>query len=333
MRGTPLPPLITAGSVGDAVPGALGLPGTVVLFGGRDVGTDARSGGRIMGGWWFGDDHCLGLEAGGFFLGQNTRNFSATSFGTPLLARPFVDANTGLENVELVAAPNVLAGMISAHSSTSFWGYEANVRSTCLCGPCFFVDGIIGYRSLGLDDKLSVTENLTVLRAPGGNFLVNDSFATSNRFHGGQMGFIAEYKRGAWSLDLTTKVALGGTHQTVTINGSTVITDPVNGTSVSRGGLLAQPSNSGQFKRDVFSVVPEVGLNLGYQFTDHIRGFVGYNFLYWSNVVRAGNQVDRVVNPNVLPPAQPGGAARPLFSYNGSEFWAQGVNFGLEFRY
>jgi hypothetical protein len=80
-------------------------------------------------------------------------------------------------------------------------------------------------------------------------------------------------------------------------------------------------------------VVPEVGVTLGYQFNDHIRAFAGYNFLYWNNVARAGNQVDTSVNTNLLAPPLGGGPSRPAFSFNGSEFWAQGVTFGIEFRY
>ena len=80
-------------------------------------------------------------------------------------------------------------------------------------------------------------------------------------------------------------------------------------------------------------VVPEVGINLGYQFTNHIRGFIGYNFLYWSNVVRPGNQIDQAVNPNLIPPSIPGGPSRPTFDFHGSDFWAQGINFGLDIRW
>ena len=61
------------------------------------------------------------------------------------------------------------------------------------------------------------------------------------------------------------------------------------------------PTNIGEFNRNVFSVVPEVGRNVGYQLTDHIRTFVGYNFLYWSNVIRPGDQIDRVIDINNIP--------------------------------
>ena len=101
------------------------------------------------------------------------------------------------------------------------------------------------------------------------------------------------------------------------------------------GGLLALPgSNIGRFSKDRFAVVPEVGLNLGYQVTESVRAFVGYDFLYLSDVVRAGNQIDTRVNTNQLQrPMVAGGPTAPAFTFNGSDFWAQGLNFGLEFRY
>jgi len=100
----------------------------------------------------------------------------------------------------------------------------------------------------------------------------------------------------------------------------------------------------------MISVVPELGINIGYQITDHLRAYVGYNVIYWSDVVRPGDQIDRVINTTQLPnptlvvngvivPPQPNtpllnpALRRPAFSFNGSDFWAQGVNFGLEFKY
>ena len=57
----------------------------------------------------------------------------------------------------------------------------------------------------------------------------------------------------------------------------------------------------------------------------------------WNDVVRPGNQIDRVVNPNIVPTDQDfgvaGGPRRPAPLFNSSDFWAQGVNFGLHFRY
>src|SRR5262249_15174735 len=82
---------------------------------------------------------------------------------------------------------------------------------------------------------------------------------------------------------------LGSTAEVVDVAGSTVIAPPGQVPTVGNGGLLAQPTNSGHFSRDQFAVVPEVGINVGYQVTEHLRAFVGYSFLYWSNVARPGD--------------------------------------------
>ena len=55
-----------------------------------------------------------------------------------------------------------------------------------------------------------------------------------------------------------------------------------NGTvQTAQGGLLTVPgTNIGRFSQSRFAVVPEIGLNLGYQVTQRMKVFVGYNFLY-----------------------------------------------------
>ncbi len=355
-RGSPVPPLVTQGVINPAVsaitlnpanqallppgsppistllgPGSLGLPGTTTLFGGRDANTGVQSGFRVMAGYWFTDDHLLGIEAGGFFLGQQSNRFSTTSFGDPILARPFTDAFTGIQTAEAVANP-ALVGTVSAAVKSQLWGGEANLRSNLCCKCGYSFDLLAGFRVVGLDDSLEVNEALRAVMGPaaGTTFAIQDRFAVRNRFYGPQIGAIQELRRGNWFVDLTTKVALGTTQQIADVTGFSVI----NGTS-SMGGLLAQPTNIGTHTRDVFGVVPEVGLTVGYQFSEHWRAFAGYNFLYWNNVARAGNQVNPVINQNQLPPPVTPltGPPQPLFNFTGSEYWAQGVTFGLEFRY
>ncbi len=66
---------------------------------------------------------------------------------------------------------------------------------------------------------------------------------------------------------------------------------------------------------------------------------VGYSFLYVSSVARPGDQIDRVINPNTSPAigSNFSGAVssppHPALNVQSSDFWAQGLNFGLEFRW
>jgi hypothetical protein len=103
-------------------------------------------------------------------------------------------------------------------------------------------------------------------------------------------------------------------------------------------GLLAQGTNSGHFTNNTFSVVPEVGINLGWQATQHLKLYCGYNFLYWTDVLRVGDQIDTTLNVPSRPgplllQRQPANPARPTVLFNNSDFWAQGVNFGLQFTW
>jgi hypothetical protein len=202
---------------------------------------------------------------------------------------------------------------------------------------------IAGFRYLDLQEDLVITENITILPGapaplnPGDMISVTDRFETRNRFYGGQLGARGEWYRGCWFVNATGKIALGSTRQQVSIRGNTVFT-PAGGAAVTQeGGLLALPTNIGDYERDRFTVVPEIGINVGRQLNDNLRVYAGYTFIYWSSVVRPGDQIDPVVNPTQLPTiAGPGtlvGPARPAFAFQETDFWAQGLNLGMELQW
>ncbi|HLJ93583.1 MAG TPA: BBP7 family outer membrane beta-barrel protein [Gemmataceae bacterium] len=341
MKESPIPPLVTTSPLGTTrdLAGVLGAPGTAVLFQGD--GNPERSGGRFTLGFWFDNEHIIGLESTTFFLGERSMTFRAGSAGSPILARPFFNVLTGAEASELVAFPGVLAGNVAISSANQLWGTELNLRTNWWRGCFWDVDWLFGVRFLQLEDNLSIAEGLTVPAGAGPSagsaIVVQDRFGTHNFFVGGQTGFDVGFHCGRWSLDLLGKVALGNTHQELNVNGFTQFAVPGLPMSVQPGGLYALPSNIGHYSRDRFSVVPEAGFNIGFQLTRCLRAVVGYSFLYNSAVLRAGNQIDRSVNVTQLPsqvgPGTLAGPARPAPVFRSSDFWAQGVNIGLELRY
>jgi hypothetical protein len=129
------------------------------------------------------------------------------------------------------------------------------------------------------------------------------------------------------------KVAVGNTHSRTLINGSTTITPPDATATTSQGGFLALPTNMGDHETNQFSVVPELGLTAGYALLPRLRATFGYTFMYWGNVVRSGNQIDLSVDPRQLPPATNANSLRPEFQRHVSDFWAQGMNIGLDLRF
>ena len=94
-------------------------------------------------------------------------------------------------------------------------------------------------------------------------------------------------------------LAIGDTAQQLTISGSQRFCH--YGRCIFTGGVLALPSNIGHFNHNAFSFVPEIGVNVGYQILPCLRGFVGYNFLYSTNVIRPGTSIDRSLDVTQIP--------------------------------
>jgi hypothetical protein len=341
-----LPLLITT-----SAPQFNGIPGlgntTAVLQG--NFGDTFQSGARFTLGRWFGPCQTRGFEGRFFFLDETNSTFTASSDQFPVLARPFFNVNQPFGPFsEVVSDPNRGLGFVVVNRESSAWGAEANYRRF-LCGnPCARVDAIVGFRYFGLKEQLSITEQFTsfgngttVGGVPviAGN--VNDTFRTENQFFGGQIGLAGEIHRGRWTLEGRATVAFGNVQQTAEITGSQSLLLANGNRAAFQGGLLALPgANIGRYTQNQFAVIPEVGLNLGYQVTQRLRVFVGYNFLYLGNALRPEGLIDPNVDaariPNFPLPGTPGplgGIPRPTPQFNLSDYFVQGVSFGLQFRW
>ena len=345
---TSLAPASSLGVGGVLGFGFLGDPATRSLLGPGTLGGTFRNGLRLRAGYWFDDCGTCGIDGSFFFLGRQSNSSPFGSNQFPVITRPFFAPNLNQEFGETVAFPGFSAGSLRVNNSSSLWGTDVNLRHA-LAKTCEFrAEWFVGYRVLSLSESLSVSENVLALSnnlndlggmdPPGTRIAVQDRFATRNWFNGGQVGLAAERNWGRVSLDVRGSVALGNTHQELTISGSQVKLLPGAVTpTVFNGGLLAAGPNLGRFSRDRFGVVPEVSLNLGYWLTQNLKVYGGYNFLYWSSVIRPGDQIDRVVDLTFVPNPPVGvafsGQNRPQPLLRQTDFWAQGIQFGLEGRW
>jgi hypothetical protein len=343
MKGERLPPLVTTSPAGTPQnqAGVLGADNTTVLFGNSTVNNGAQGGWQINTGYWLDQNRRWGIEGNFFMLSTQNTNFSASSNGDPILARPFFDAVTNQNSSELVALPGLAKGSISASAlTTGLIGAGAMFRANLCCDSCFRIDWLGGYRYLNFSDRLNVNESLTSTNpdsfvVPGTTIAVGDRFATRNTFNGFNTGLSAQFQRGPWALEGLATVAVGDNHRVVSIDGATTVTVPGLPSVTNAGGLLALPSNIGRFGGDHVAVIPQFGMNLYYQITPWLRATAGYTFLLWPEVVRSADAIDTTVNPNLLPPTNPlgGGPARPAFTGGTSTFWAQGISAGLQLRF
>jgi len=247
--------------------------------------------------------------------------------GFPLGASSFV-----------LAQPGFAAGGQGIASSLQFWGVEGNGIYRGFNTAGLDVSLLAGVRYLDLREGLSIVSTESLLTGAG-NFIGTDSFSTRNQFLGGEVGVKVQKQFDKFDASLLAKVALGDNYQTVVINGNSAVSGFGLPAGISPGGIFSQATNIGQQSRNQFAVVPEAQLQAGYRVSSAVRIFAGYDFLYVSNVVRPGNQIDTTLNFTGNPaiagvsPAILTGAARPQALFNGSSFWAQGVKLGASYAF
>jgi hypothetical protein len=351
INGYHVPPLATTSNTADA---GIISPGnsTRVIFGDDTFNRGSLSGMRLTAGYWFNCEE--GIEVSAFFLGRDTESTLLRGTQFPVLARPFTDVNRNIPFSQITNFPNLFCGDLSILSPFSLWGTEVNLRCNLCCWhscECelersYRVDMLVGFRYLDMDERLTLQEDIIGdAAAPSGandRITVVDTFGTRNQFYGGQVGLDAEYHWGRWSLNARSKLALGDTHERIQIDGSQRLVSLIDGSVQNfRGGLLAlDGANIGVFTKDRFSVVPELTLTVGYQLYDHVRIFGGYNVLYWSNVIRPGDQIDTRLDVSKIPNFNTGNPAdavpapgHPSVPFKTSDFWAQGITVGFEIRY
>lgn len=354
-KSTQLPVLGSTGMAIGPTPGQ--YTGAVLPIISGSFGQTLHGGARFGGGYWFGDDQVRGIDARVMFLFRNGNSFATNSNQYPVLGRPFFNINPGVPSAtgnpvgvinELIGLPGVALGSLNVQLENSLWGADVNYRRNLfggVCAPCFRLDALIGYRYLNFKEQLSITESALLYNPPPPGVptlsLVNDQFRAENNFHGGQIGLVGEFRRGRWFIDGRASIALGSVRQTAEISGGQAMFVPSTGQStVAQGGLLAVPgANIGTFTQNKFAVLPEVGVNFGYQVTPHLRVFAGYNFLYLSSVLRPAGVIDPVVDagrvPNLLqtPIAPVAGVVRPTPQMRTTDFFAQGISFGLQWNF
>jgi hypothetical protein len=338
-RDSKFPPLVTTSPNGtdrdDA--GVLGVGSTSILFGGDEaIESGSLSGGRLTVGLWL--DSCQGTSVVGraFGIEDHGVTFAAASDGSQILARPFFNAFTGEQDSLLLGFPEEILGDIQITQDIQTRGAQAMFRHLYKAGCNYRVDIIYGYRYLGVDETLEISNSLEFID-PSSNIFGNtiqqlDVFEVENEFHGGDLGLAGHSEEGRWTLDFLGTVALGSMKQRATLRGNTVTT-PDDGDPVTvNGGLLTQQSNIGSFKDDPFTVVPEFTVTLGYLITPRLDMSIGYTFLYVNHVSRPGELIDTAVNLTQQT-GQLEGPARPAFEFQDSDYWLQGLNFGLNLRF
>ena len=333
-KGNPAPPLVSNG--------LLGNHDQHLVLGGQDIDANPHPGFRLTAAYAV--TPSWGVEGTFFYVPPRSSRTSVSSsgrVGSTDLSIPFIDALTGRESDTPLSVAGRHAGSATEEFRDSLLGVELNATMRAPTVGPLRLEGLAGLRYLRLRETYTFsTDSPDIPPRPPDVFQTRDEFDTTNDFFGVQVGARGRARWGAFFADGLVKIALGAMVQSLDIAGQLVTNDfnRLGPPQTFAGGYFALPSNIGERTRTVFAVVPEAGLTLGYQVTQQLSVFAGYTFLYVSNVLRAPDQVDRRINPSQAPAITGklpdlSGPAEPSRRFNGSDFWAQGLNVGLAFRF
>jgi hypothetical protein len=333
-KGVNAPPLVTSSSL--AAGGVIGTGDTVIRFGQDYQHHEMRPGGKLKIGWWFDVEQYSAMEWHYFELdGRNIRLHDEVTDGSSILARPFIDATTGDESAAITAS-DTRDGTIDALNNFQFTSTGIIYRNLFWASPYARIDYLVGYRHAHLFDRVRAEEFFITTGdadfADGDEVTRVDQFRAVNQFDGADLGLSAWWSNnGKIAVTGVARFAIGATHNASIINGFTRV-ESGNTTTTTNGGVLAQPSNIGRNSIQEFGTLTEVGLGLSWQPGCYWKFNLGYTWIYWSQVARALDQIDRTLDPAQLAPTNDVGT-RPAFELRTTSFWAQGLTAGFQYQF
>ncbi len=283
------------------------------------------------------------VEADYFFLSsrRSEARFASSSSGDPLIARPFINAATGMPDDTRVSSPGVASGSLAIGARTRLSGAEIGVASSLISRETCHIAALAGLRFLRLEDELGFDQRFDVFPGVagfGGSTVdLHDGFRADNRFFGAQVGIDTGVRNGALTIDFRGKLGVGQMRQAADIDGATSVLAPTGSRTVYQGGLLALRTNIGSHRRSRPALIPEGSLGVGWRLTRNLKATAGYSLLWIDRVARAPAQIDPVVNTTQFPILSGSGllvgAPRPAFDFNDKSFWMQRVAIGLDLKF
>ncbi|MGB7343552.1 MAG: BBP7 family outer membrane beta-barrel protein [Pirellulaceae bacterium] len=333
-----LPSLLTTDPTGTPLADVGVTSSSRTIYGNETVGDWAHSGLRLRLGRSFSNSRLSRMELDLWTLFEGSDDFDTSSTGgTPILSRPFNNAQTGSGDAQIISYPGTSNGSFNAEYSRRAFGIDPTIFICLGAKDCRWLEFTTGYRYLNLQDELTLNEHVVLepggLIAPGTGFDVQDQFTATNQFHLWQIGLSHTEYHGDWLLNARGNLGLGAAIKEVEIEGSTVGFIGSTVTSTQSAGFLALHTNRGNHDETDFTVIPELNLNLQRRLGDNWTANVGYTVIFLADAVKAVDHVPTTIDPRNLPTPQPGAGPDPQFAFVNDDIWLHGLNFGLRYEF
>lgn len=312
------------------------LPAGEILFGASTVGDDLRVGGRFELGGYLHYDQMDSINGRFWSLGQAQVVFDSGDLDpTVSVIRPFIDVEDGSVtfNQEIGLPINNIGGSTGSMRvvmDANVWGGDVLWRHRYYRSCNAKADILFGYHGSRVDEDIVIDQSFS---NSGVQFDGRDIFSAKNDFHGVVLGLQVVSHQGPWTIDMLAKIALGDMHQRVYVDGWETRDDGVT-EETTTGSLLALPTNIGRGERNKFAVVPELAIESRWQCRENVELTAGYTYVFWSDVMQAGELIDRTINGSQTSGGALNGVRRPAPPvFQDGTYWVHGFNLGLTWTY
>lgn len=93
-----------------------------------DIFGGTHGGYRLRGGHYTDPCGLSGVDAEFLMLGTRSSTYHGDSSGDPILARPFLNAQTGLNDAQLIAFPDLTSGVIDINATSNLYSGAIHYR-------------------------------------------------------------------------------------------------------------------------------------------------------------------------------------------------------------
>ena len=325
-------PLVTSGSAFDPVPGALGQPNTTVLLNRFDQ-DHMHQGGRLSMGVGLDSRSDWAIQGTGFWLDERQFQYRFKANGESggiVLARPFYNVVSKMQDADPAAFPLIASGAIDIKGYRRVDGFDVDLRYLYLEGTDSRLVFLAGGAYFALQEGVTIrmtSQDLPGIGAPGNLYHLSEDFTTRNTFYGAQFGADYEFHVGPVFLKSVAKLGVGNVTQTVNRNPFISITETTGiVTSSSDRALYISPANAGKSSRSCFAVMPEASFKVGIDLNRYVQVSVGYSVLYLNNVLRSTEQIDRNVIVQPVGTTDTFGSRGHAPTFRQNDFTAQGLD-------
>lgn len=302
-----VPPLVI---IGPPQPQPIGPAGRILYGGNQPVDFGGLDGIRATAGYWLDSQQTWAVELSGFLTEPISQNLAVVHDGAA--TNPVLLARTDgtLAIGAIIGLPGVQRGAITVSQDTRLWGAETNIVLNSNDNRRWRLELLGGFRYLDLDESLDIAGFSGPLVGQP-NYFQADSFDARTQFWGPQVGSKLSASWGVLSLSVIGKLGVGVSHLSAQRAGQTL--DPLG--QIVPGGLLVTPFNAGRDTTDRAAALSETTIQVGWQMSRCVAATVGYNFLYLTSSARVGDQIS------------------PVGGINATDFYTNGITFGLACRY